>query len=721
MRGVSSGNHRWNHTMTVAAALPSNPFTDFAGPRRKRTRLRQAIDAAHRVPETQCVPPLIAAATLPGEAATAIRALTEKTVKALRAKSRGGAVDGLMREYSLSSQEGVALMCLAEALLRTPDTATRDALISDKIAPGNWQAHLGHGRSLFVNAATWGLAVTGRLVMPVDDAGLSRALTRLVARSGEPVIRAGVNLAMKMMGEQFVSGESIAEALRNARDMEAKGFRYSYDMLGEAALTAPDAARYMDDYRKAINAIGKAAKGKGVYEGPGISIKLSALHPRYARAQHGRVMRELLPRVVELALLARSHDIGLNIDAEEADRLDISLDILEGLCAEPRLEGWNGIGFVVQAYSKRCPAVLDYVIDLARRSGHRIMLRLVKGAYWDSEIKRAQLDGLADFPVFTRKVHTDVCYIASAKKLLAATDAVYPQFATHNAQTMATIYQLAGDYWPGQYEFQCLFGMGEPLYEEVVGKQKLDRPCRIYAPVGSHETLLAYLVRRLLENGANSSFVNRIADPEVPVGALAEDPADVAAAITPQGAPHPQIALPGDILTNGRRNSRGLDLSSEPVLRELAGELGDSASVDWVAMPMPGTLPSPLVGEGGARSATDEGDGAPGQTPHPPVGHPLPQGERGARAETKRLVHNPADRRDIVGTVIEANEATAEGALEIAAAAAAEWAATPVAERAACLRSAGDLMEAHGGADAACHARSGQIRRQCCRRSARGR
>ncbi|MET3900076.1 RHH-type proline utilization regulon transcriptional repressor/proline dehydrogenase/delta 1-pyrroline-5-carboxylate dehydrogenase [Devosia sp. UYZn731] len=635
--------------MPASDVLSSRPFADFLERRPGANPLRARIDAMHRLPEPDCVPPLIAAASLPAETAAAIRSLTIKTVTAMRAQKRRGGVDSLVQEYALSSQEGVALMCLAEALLRTPDNGTRDALIADKIAPGDWQSHLGGSRSLFVNAATWGLVVTGKLVSPVDETGLGNALSRLVARSGEPVIRAGVNLAMKLMGEQFVSGQTIGEALKNGRSLEAKGFRYSYDMLGEAATTARDAERYLQDYRTAIHAIGKAAAGRGVYEGPGISIKLSALHPRYSRSQYGRVIGELLPRVIELAALAKSYDIGLNIDAEEADRLDISLDILEALCAEPQLAGWQGIGFVVQAYSKRCPSVLDFLIDLARRSGHRIMVRLVKGAYWDSEIKRAQLDGLDGFPVYTRKVYTDVAYIACAQKLLAATDAVYPQFATHNAQTMATIYNLAGDYVPGQYEFQCLHGMGEPLYEEVVGKGKLDRPCRIYAPVGSHETLLAYLVRRLLENGANSSFVNRIADPEVPVEALADDPAAVAGAMVPVGVPHQAIDLPRNILAGGRANSRGLDLSNEPQLQRLAVALGQSVDVQWRAEAMPGAA---------------------------------------------RLVFNPADHRDVVGTVVEPSPDNAALALKVAIAAAPAWAATAPTERAACLRRAAEGMEA---------------------------
>ncbi|MEJ2677108.1 MAG: proline dehydrogenase family protein, partial [Acidihalobacter sp.] len=504
------------------------PFARFAPPIRPQSELRQAITAAYRRPEPECLEPLIEAASFAEPLKESIAATARKLVTALRAKhSGGGGVQGLVQEYSLSSQEGVALMCLAEALLRVPDAATRDALIRDKISTGNWKSHIGDGRSLFVNAATWGLVVTGRLTATVSERNLLSALTRIVARYGEPVIRSAVDRAMRMMGEQFVTGQTIGEALKRARSLEVRGYRYSYDMLGEAAMTAADAQRYYDDYEQAIHAIGRASDGRGVYEGPGISIKLSALHPRYVRAQADRVMGELLPRVKALAVLAGQYDIGLNIDAEEADRLELSLDLLEELCLDPDLKDWNGLGFVVQAYGKRCPYVLDYVIDLARRAGRRIMLRLVKGAYWDAEIKRAQVDGLEDFPVYTRKVHTDVAYIACARKLLGALDAVFPQFATHNAQTLASIYHLAGpDFELGEYEFQCLHGMGEPLYDEVVGKGKLDRPCRIYAPVGTHETLLAYLVRRLLENGANSSFVNCISDSKVSVDTLIADPVE---------------------------------------------------------------------------------------------------------------------------------------------------------------------------------------------------
>jgi RHH-type proline utilization regulon transcriptional repressor/proline dehydrogenase/delta 1-pyrroline-5-carboxylate dehydrogenase len=625
------------------------PFAQFAPIIAQPTPLRAAITAAYRRPEAEAMAPLLDAATVDDGTRAQVAATTRALVTALRAERRSSPVEGLVQEYSLSSEEGVALMCLAEALLRIPDNDTRDDLIRDKIADGNWAAHLGGGKSLFVNAATWGLVVTGKLVSSVDDRGLGAALTRLVARAGEPVIRRGVDLAMRMMGEQFVTGETIGEALKRAKVMEAKGFQYSYDMLGEAAMTAADATRYYRDYEQAIHAIGKASAGRGVIGGPGISIKLSALHPRYVRGQAERVMGELLPSVQRLAALAKSYDIGFNIDAEEADRLELSLDLLEALALDPALAGWNGLGFVVQAYGKRCPFVIDWIVDLARRAERRIMVRLVKGAYWDAEIKRAQVDGLADFPVYTRKLHTDVAYVACARRLLAARDAVFPQFATHNAQTLATIYHLAGpEFAVGDYEFQCLHGMGEALYEQVVGAQGLYRPCRIYAPVGTHETLLAYLVRRLLENGANSSFVNRIADPKVPVEDLTADPVEMVRAMPQPGAQHDLIALPRDLYPE-RANSDGIDLSDEVALAALAQALQESARVNWTAAPS--------------------------------------QSRRGERA-----LCNPADHRDLVGHVVEATVEQAREAARIAAAS--QWHTVPVAERAAMLERCADMMQA---------------------------
>lgn len=627
------------------------PFARFTAPLAGHSPLRQAITAATRRDERTCLAALVPQAQVPAELARPIAATATRLIEALRAGARPGAVQALVQEYALSSPEGVALMCLAEALLRIPDMATRDALIRDKIAHGDWRGHLGKDRPVFVNAASWGLLVTGKLVSAHDEAGLGAGLTRLLGRLGEPVIRRAVDAAMRMMGEQFVTGETIDLALANAAPREAVGFAFSYDMLGEAAMTAEDADRYNASYEDAIAAIGRASAGRGIYAGPGISIKLSALHPRYFRAKVDRVKAELLPRVKALCLMARAHDIGLNIDAEEADRLELSLDLLEMLALDPDLAGWDGLGFVVQAYQKRCPFVIDWIIDLARRSGRRIMVRLVKGAYWDAEIKRAQVDGLADFPVYTQKVHTDIAYVACARKLLAARDVVFPQFATHNAQSLATVLHLAGpDFKVGDYEFQCLHGMGEGLYDQVVGAAKLNRPCRVYAPVGTHETLLAYLVRRLLENGANSSFVNRIGDPDVAVSELVADPVAQVVSSADPGAPHPAVALPG-ALYGSRANSKGLDLADEAVLDGLAPLLTASAQTDW-------------------KAGTSGREGEP--------------------------VRNPADHADIVGTVWPMTREEAAGAVTLAREGAEAWAQVPVGERAAMLERAADLLEARG-------------------------
>ncbi len=656
------------------AAPSAQPFLDWAQNVQPQTDLRAAITAAWHRPEVECLPMLAQLAyTVDSRQRAAIEDLASRLVQGLRGKKDAGGVEALVQEFSLSSQEGVALMCLAEALLRIPDNATRDALIRDKISHGDWHAHLGNSPSMFVNAAVWGLMLTGKLTATSSEKSLGSSLTRLIGKGGEPLIRQGVHRAMKLMGEQFVTGQTISEALANSRALEKAGFRYSYDMLGEAAITGQDAVRYLASYEQAIHAIGKASHGRGIHEGPGISVKLSALHPRYSRAQRDRVMSELLPRLLKLTLLARQYDIGLNIDAEEADRLELSLDLLESLCFAPELKGWNGIGFVVQAYQKRCPYVIDYLIDLARRSSHRLMIRLVKGAYWDSEIKRAQLDGLDGYPVFTRKVHTDVSYLACARKLLAAPDAVYPQFATHNAQTVSSIYHMAGNnYYSGQYEFQCLHGMGEPLYEQVTGSVadgRLARPCRIYAPVGTHETLLAYLVRRLLENGANTSFVNRIGDANVPVAQLVVDPVVEVREIELEtgllGAPHPKIPLPrqmfADLGAQSRLNSSGLNLAHEQQLASLAAGLLRSTQGVFAAAATPGAVP--------------------------------PASAESAAAEGWQPVLNPADTRDQVGWVRPATSQEVGQAVSRAARAAQIWQGTPPQGRAACLRRAADLLE----------------------------
>ncbi|MDM0005371.1 trifunctional transcriptional regulator/proline dehydrogenase/L-glutamate gamma-semialdehyde dehydrogenase [Variovorax sp. J22G73] len=670
--GAANGAEATSAAASAVAEREHQPFLDFAENVLPQSVLRAAITAAYRRPEAEQVSMLLPQARLPGEMAAATHRLACSLSEKLRnhqAAGRAGVVQNLLQEFALSSQEGVALMCLAEALLRIPDRGTRDALIRDKISNGNWQPHLGKSTSLFVNAATWGLMLTGKLVATHNESGLSHSLGRVLTRGGEPVVRKGVDMAMRLMGEQFVTGETIGKALANAGKLEARGFRYSYDMLGEAALTDADALRYMASYEQAIHAIGMAASGAGIYRGPGISIKLSALHPRYSRAQYPRVMDELYPRLLSLTLLARKYDIGLNIDAEEADRLELSLDLLERLCHESALAGWNGIGFVIQAYQKRCASTIAWLVDLARRSRHRLMIRLVKGAYWDSEVKRAQVDGLEDYPVYTRKVHTDVSYLACARQLLAVPEAVYPQFATHNAHTMAAIYHLAGqNYYEGQYEFQCLHGMGEPLYDQVVGpvaEGKLGRPCRIYAPVGSHQTLLAYLVRRLLENGANTSFVNRIADKTLSIESLVADPVAVVEAqgladgVT--GLPHPRIALPRALYAD-RANAAGLDLSNEQRLGSLASALLQGAGESWFAQPL---LGQPAATGGGV------GSGSGG----------------------RQAVRNPARHDDIVGHVQDATAQDVQLALQSAQDAFQIWQATPAAERADMLERAADLLE----------------------------
>lgn len=646
---------------TLHSGVP--PFFDFAQDVQPQSVLRAAISAAYRRPEPECLPLILEQARTVRPHQKNITQLAHELVATLRDRGTGSGVESLIHEFSLSSQEGVALMCLAEALLRIPDRATRDALIRDKISHGDWRSHVRDSSSLFVNAATWGLMLTGRLVSVNSERSLTRALTRMIGKGGEPLIRRGVNTAMRLMGEQFVAGQTISAAIANARRREDQGFRYSYDMLGEAATTAADAQRYFDAYEQAIHAIGKASQGKGIYEGPGISIKLSALHPRYTRAQRDRVMNELLPRLAALVRLAQSYDIGVNIDAEEADRLELSLDVLEALCFDPDFSGWDGIGFVVQAYQKRAPFVIDYLIDLAERSARRLMIRLVKGAYWDTEIKRAQLDGLDGYPVYTRKIYTDVSYLACARKLLDAVHAVYPQFATHNAHTLAAVYYMAGrSYYPGQYEFQCLHGMGEAMYEAVIGpvsKGKLNRPCRIYAPVGVHETLLAYLVRRLLENGANTSFVNQLTNDTITIEQLIADPLSQAEAIHPPGAAHSKIPLPRDLYEDqDRLNSAGLDLTNEQRLASLSVALMHSTTTAWRA--------SPTVGS-----------------------QDMPWDDTQAQ-----IVRNPADQRDIVGHVIEADGAAIAIALETARHMAPIWQSTAASERAACLLRAARIMEA---------------------------
>ena len=624
---------------------------NFAFP--TQTPLRQAITDAYRRDEIEAVQDMLQRAQMTDEERNAASELARRLVTQVRSsRTKASGVDALMHEFSLSSEEGVALMCLAEALLRIPDNATRDRLIADKISEGNWKSHLNNSPSLFVNAAAWGLLITGKLTTNTSEKNMGSALSRIISKGGAPLIRQGVNYAMRLLGKQFVTGQTIEEALQNGKEREKMGYRFSFDMLGEAAYTEEDANRYYNDYVQAIHAIGKDAAGQGVYEGNGISVKLSAIHPRYSRAQHERVMSELLPRLKELFLLGKKYDIGINIDAEEANRLELSLDLMEALVSDPDLAGYKGIGFVVQAYQKRCPFVIDYLIDLARRNNQKLMIRLVKGAYWDSEVKWAQVDGMEGYPTYTRKVHTDISYLACARKLLDAQDAVFPQFATHNAYTLGAIYQMGKG---KDFEHQCLHGMGETLYDQVVGPQNLGRRVRVYAPVGTHETLLAYLVRRLLENGANSSFVNQIVDENISIDRLIKSPFDT---IAEEGIHlHPALPLPRDLYGKGRLNSQGVDFSNETVLQNLQEKLNQASSEDFHAA---------SIVNGEARN----------------VGEAQP-------------VRNPADHNDVVGTVSFADAALAQEAIGAAVAALPEWSAKPASERADCLRRFADLLEQH--------------------------
>lgn len=619
-----------------------------------RSPLRQEIMKTIRRPEEICVKELAPAAQLKPEQESQVKDLAGNLTKKLRDVRNPGLVASLVQEFSLSSSEGLSLMCLAEALLRIPDEATRDALIEDKIGHGDWLGHAGKDKPLASNAASWALALTEQIVEKRSGKTAFDAFMGFVHRSTKPIIRAAVDRAMRLMGEQFVLGQTIEQATQNAKKLEDIGFTYSYDMLGEAALTHYDAEAYKQAYLNAIHVIGKRAQGKNVYERPGISIKLTGLHPRYSRSQYARAIEELLPIVQELALLARHYDIGINIDAEESERVDLSLDILERLCKTEGLKGWNGIGYVVQAYGKRSPYIIDYLIDLAKKNKQRLMIRLVKGAYWDTEIKNTQLNGLSDFPVFTRKSHTDICYIACARKMLDAREFVYPQFATHNARTLATIYTLAGpDYKVGSYEFQCLHGMGESLYKQVVGEDMLDRATRIYAPVGYHETLLAYLVRRLLENGANSSFVNQIEDRSISISSLIEDPVKVAQRYQPFGSPHTYIKNPLDLFEPVRRNSKGLDLDDSHVLEKLAKAM-EKAPTHWEAKP-----------------SLKQEDG-----------------------QTKDVL-NPFNHHDVVGKVVYATNKTISQTVKKAEKAFAHWKKTSVNDRADILMKASDLLEEH--------------------------
>ncbi len=608
--------------------------------------LRQALRDHYRADEDAMLDYLLPIADIGAQARSRAWERARQLVVDIRKAQVGkGGVDALLNEFSLSTEEGLVLMCLAEALLRVPDSHTADRLIRDKLSQGDWSSHLGNSESIFVNASAWGLLFTGKLVNYSDEQKKAQfgLLKRTCGRLGEPVIRQAVRYAMQIMGTQFVMGTTINKAVERAVEMEQKGFTYSYDMLGEGARTMADAERYFDSYMMAINVIGQAAKQRGPFKSPGISVKLSAIHPRYKFAQRDRVMNELVPKLKRLAVAAKAYDISFTVDAEEADRLDLSLDIIEAVFSDAELQGWEGFGLAIQAYSKRCIFLIEWLRELTLRVGRKLMVRLVKGAYWDSEVKISQIEGHTDFPVFSRKPSTDVSYQACARKLLSYRDSIYPMFATHNAYTVATILEMAPD--RSGYEFQRLHGMGDALYDQIVADDKV--PCRIYAPVGEHSDLLAYLVRRLLENGANSSFVNNIVDENIPVESLLKDPVETVRSWSQRR--NTQIPRSIDLYGSERRNSRGLDLTEIDVLTALRADLDT-----WLA----------------SRHAIQIPEGA-------------------------KAIRNPANLQETIGFHVHATPALMKSAIDRAEQQWQSWSATPVAARAQSLRQLADVLEAN--------------------------
>jgi len=613
--------------------------------------IRQRIREHYLADETRVIQELVASAALSQRDRAEISASAAELVEKIRLGSDPSMMEKFLGEYGLSTKEGVALMCLAEALLRVPDSTTIDALIKDKVVSGDWNAHRGHSNSSLVNTSTWALLITGKLIAPVDEKGLADTLRVIVKRLGEPVVRTAVAQAMRELGRQFVLGRDISEATKRARKQEARGYSYSYDMLGEAARTGADAERYFHAYSEAISDLKMACDHTDIRMNPGISVKLSALHARYEYGQRQRVMDELVPRTLALAQQAKAANMGFNIDAEEADRLDLSLDVIEAVLSHPSLEGWHGFGVVVQAFGPRASHVLDWLYALAGRLNRRIMVRLVKGAYWDAEIKRSQVLGLAGFPVFTRKVSTDVSYLSCAKQLLSMADRIYPQFATHNAHSVSAILHFAKG--NENFEFQRLHGMGESLHEAVVRSKKVR--CRIYAPVGAHKDLLAYLVRRLLENGANSSFVNQIVDTSILPEVIARDPFTAVEALQGQIPSH-VIATPASIYGAQRRNAKGWDITDPLEVVKLQAALEQYKQHTWSAGPI--------------LALATEGMGV-------------------------EVVVNPARPSEVVGEVTQSSPQDIENAIASAQEGYQEWSQRSPEERAACIRQVGGLFERH--------------------------
>lgn len=612
------------------------------------------IDTLYRQDEESLAQLILEKASIDSKEMAQIQIKATALVSELRKqRTETGGLDAFMFQYDLSSEEGIALMCMAEALLRIPDKDNVDKLIRDKLVSANWKAHLGKSHSLFVNAATWALMLTGKVIhspqtnFSEHGKGLTSALKKLASKGGEPIVRQAISHAMKILGKQFVMGRSIPEALKRAREREAKGYRYSYDMLGEAAYTEKDAQKYMKAYVDAINAIGSANKNRGVVDGPGISIKLSALHPRYEVSKMTRVETELYERVKQLVLLAKEKNIGLTIDAEESYRLVISLRLLEKLLADKVALGWDGLGLAVQAYQKRALGVIDFLQNICQKHQQKLCVRLVKGAYWDTEVKLTQVQGLSDYPVFTRKSGTDVNYIACAKKLCEYKDHFFLQFATHNAMSLSIVEHFCEKYGVTNFEFQCLHGMGDALYNQIIDRQ----PCRIYAPVGSHEELLPYLVRRLLENGANTSFVNRIANDQMPVQKLVQDPSDKLKHFKTKM--DSRIPLPKNLYGTDRLNSKGLDLSHPKEFIPVLNKIEQSTKIQYLA--------KPTHQKGNDKSATKQ--------------------------------FSPINQSHHIGDVIEASPETIKYSLEQAQVAFGKWRFQTAKARHQLLNKVADLME----------------------------
>jgi RHH-type transcriptional regulator, proline utilization regulon repressor / proline dehydrogenase / delta 1-pyrroline-5-carboxylate dehydrogenase len=623
---------------------------------------RDEIAASYLVDEHRLTGGLIERAVFTEDERRRAADIARRLVHAARTnKGRHAGIDAFMHEYGLATDEGVILMCLAEALLRIPDAATADQFIADKISGGAWEKHIGASDSMFVNASTWGLMLTGRIVKLRDAKGANpfQSIKRLVARSGEPVIRQAVRQAVRLLGDQFVLGTTIEAALARAKPMEARGLRFSFDMLGEAARSERDAERYFERYQAAIEAVGDAAgpltqsHSDAIFSRPSISVKLSALYPRFEPGKERQLRQELGPRILTLARAAKSRGLGLTIDAEEQDRLDITAMLFGETLIHPVMQGWNGLGLAVQAYGKRAVPLLRWIRRLSTDTGKRIPVRLVKGAYWDSEIKWAQERGLADYPVFSRKLHTDVSYLAAMRFLLAEPAAFYPQFATHNAHAIASARVAGGS---SEFEYQRLHGMGEALYEEVLNDDKNARPCRIYAPVGGHEDLLGYLVRRLLENGANTSFVNRLADEDTPVSDIIGDPVEAAERERVAGERKPLMARPRDIYLPVRKAAAGLALTEAGIRAALMQDMAKAMKAPVAAGPIVNGI------------STTGGDAA-------------------------TLLLCPHDKRERAGTVRIATPAQLGEAISGAERAAHRWDAADVGDRARVLELAADLFE----------------------------